>query len=110
MKQIPLTISVLLTLTSGTMIYAQDANSEQEQFDARIEQFFSESYDGQYTVEKNGNLIRLTDTYAPQTTLGYHSDLAVAPLRAKFVALCILAMDSEEKELNPAHKLAAFIN
>ena len=64
---------------------------------------------GEYTVEKDGNAIRLTDTYTPQTTLGYHSELAVAQLRAKFLALWALDMDSAAKEENPAHKLAAFI-
>jgi hypothetical protein len=89
--------------------YGQDANSEQEEFDARIEQQISQNYAGQYTAEKTGNIVRLTSIDYSYTALGHAKDLATEPLRAKFLALFVLDMDSHEQALNSRHKLAPFI-
>ena len=101
---------LFIVLLSSVKTYAQDANSEQEQFNARIEQLISDSYGNDYTVEKTGNTIRLTSTdYSSHTSLYYASVLAIAPLRAKFLALTVLEMDATEELLHPNRKPATFI-
>jgi hypothetical protein len=109
MKQILLTMSVLLTLTSGTMTYAEDANSEKEEFDARVEQELSKSYGDSYIIEKTGNTVRLTSIEYPHTRFSHSFSLAIAPLTAKLLALYALEMDIVAKEESPAHKPSPFI-
>src|ERR1700730_13324534 len=96
-------------MTTSVINYAQDANSEQEEFNARIEQQILDNYGGAYTVEKSANVVRLTQTHADHSAWAYHENLAIEPLRARFLALIVLDMDGTQKELNSNHKLAAFI-
>jgi hypothetical protein len=105
----PMIAIACAVLGGGLIAYAEDENSEQAQFDARIEKQIYESYFGQYAVEKTGNTVRLTDNSTFQTRLARQADLALSPLRAKFIALCVLDMDTAEDGINLVHKPADFV-
>ena len=84
--------------------YAHDATFDQAQFDARIEQTLLKC--GDYTVEKEGNVITMTlpdIQYA--NPLRHSAELEIRPLEAKDFALLVLEMDA----LQPPHEAAAFI-
>jgi hypothetical protein len=104
-----LLILIGCAVLSGVGItYAGDGNSEQAQFDARVEQSLSD-YNIDAIVAKNGNLVTLTLTLLSRSRLVQEYRAAIEPFRAKFVALNVLQMDADAAADNPSHKPAAFI-
>jgi hypothetical protein len=100
-------LKLLITTTAlASLILSSNAQykfSDQESFDARVEQKYSDLSNGSFRAEKSGNVVRLIS--AEHYTWEPH----YAQVTAKFYALDVLVMDSIAKMQNPAHKLAPFI-
>jgi hypothetical protein len=101
--KILLIVIVYAFICGAGITYADDANSEQAQFDARVEQRLSDIYNSDIAA-KHGNVVTLTRTVPMPSGWA-----AVQPLRAKFVALSVLETDVDAAVSDPPHKPGACI-